>query len=154
MGQTETAQTVSARPKSHVPITMNPKSVEPERAFSATGLFVTKLRNRLNDENVLWLSCVSIMNSHHWKTVLDLINISLINCAGTNSNNFTVILNFYRSKSHSFQNSKKRVFPGFFSQLPETRVLQFCPELETLRPNAYAIIYMTTKLNLIFDVKS
>jgi len=34
--------------------TINPKSVEPERAFSATGLFVTKLRNRLNDETVLY----------------------------------------------------------------------------------------------------
>jgi len=27
---------------------------------------------------------------------------------------------------------KKRVFPGFFSQLPETWVLKLCPELETL----------------------
>jgi len=34
-------------------ITIKPKSVEPERVFSATGLFVTKLRNRLNDESVL-----------------------------------------------------------------------------------------------------
>ena len=31
-----------------------------------------------------------------------------------------------------FKTRKKRVFPGFFSQLPETRVLKFCPELETL----------------------
>jgi len=31
--------------------------------FSATGLFVTELRNRLNDESVLWLSGVNIMNS-------------------------------------------------------------------------------------------
>ena len=37
----------------HALITMNPKSVEPERAFSATGLLVTKLRNRLNDKSVL-----------------------------------------------------------------------------------------------------
>jgi len=43
-------------------ITIKPTSVEPERAFSATGLFVTKLRNRLNDESVLWLSRVSIIN--------------------------------------------------------------------------------------------
>ena len=27
---------------------------------------------------------------------------------------------------------KKRICPGFFSQLPETRVLKFCPQLETL----------------------
>ena len=31
-----------------------------------------------------------------------------------------------------FKTRKKRVFPGFFSQLPETRVLEFFPELETL----------------------
>jgi len=46
----------------HSLITMKPTSVGPERAFSATGLFVTKLRNRLNDESVLLLSCVSIVN--------------------------------------------------------------------------------------------
>jgi len=38
----------------HALITINPKSVEAERAFSSTGLFVSKkLRNRLNDESVL-----------------------------------------------------------------------------------------------------
>jgi len=37
----------------HALITINPKSVGPERAFTATELFVTKLRNRLNDESVL-----------------------------------------------------------------------------------------------------
>jgi len=37
----------------HALIVIKPKSMEPERAFSATGLFVTKLRNRLNDESVL-----------------------------------------------------------------------------------------------------
>jgi len=37
----------------HALITINPKSVEPERAFSATGLFIKKLGNRLNDESVL-----------------------------------------------------------------------------------------------------
>jgi len=46
----------------HALVIIKPKSVEPERAFSATGLFVTKLRNRLNDESMLWLSCVSIIN--------------------------------------------------------------------------------------------
>ena len=83
-----------------------------------------------------WWKCALIVigqyYKHHWKTVLNLFNNSLTNCAGTNSNNFTMILSFFRSKSHSFQNSKKRDFPGFFSQLPETRVLKFNPELETL----------------------
>jgi len=37
----------------HALLTIKPKSVEPERAFSATGLFVIKLRNRLNDESLL-----------------------------------------------------------------------------------------------------
>jgi len=34
-------------------ITIKPTPVEPERAFSATGLFVAKFRNRPNDESVL-----------------------------------------------------------------------------------------------------
>ena len=37
----------------HALITIKHKSMEPERAFSATALFVAKLRNRLNDESVL-----------------------------------------------------------------------------------------------------
>ena len=37
----------------HALITIKPNLVEPERAFSAKGLFVAKLRNRLNDESVL-----------------------------------------------------------------------------------------------------
>jgi len=45
--------------------------------------------------------------------VLNLISNSLVNCAGTNNSNFTVILSFYRSKSHSFQNPKKAGFPRF-----------------------------------------
>jgi len=91
-------------------ITIKPKSVEPERASSATGLFVTKLRNRLND----WKCALIVMSQyykHQWQTVLYLINNSLINCAGTNSNDFTTILSFYCSESHSFQN-RKTVFLG------------------------------------------
>ena len=36
----------------HALLTIKPTSVEPERAFSAMGLFVTRLRNRLNDESL------------------------------------------------------------------------------------------------------
>jgi len=43
-------------------ITFKAKSVESEKAFSTSGLFVTKLRNRLIDESVLSLSCVSVIN--------------------------------------------------------------------------------------------
>ena len=111
--------------------TIKPKLVETERAFSATGLFVTKLRNRLNDESVLCLSCVSIINIIE---KVCLIYYSLTNCAGTNSrpSNFTLILSFFSQNRIHFKIRKKRVFPGFFSQLPETRVLKFFPELETL----------------------
>jgi len=37
-----------------------------------------------------------------------------------------------QNRIHYKTRKKKRVFPGFFSQLPETRALKFCPELETL----------------------
>jgi len=109
----------------HALITIKPKSVEPERTFSDTGLFVTKLRNRLNDESVLWSSCISIIKII--EKILSVINNSLINCAGNNSNNFTIILSFIAQNRIHFKTRKKRALPGFFSQLPETRVLKFCP---------------------------
>jgi len=61
--------------------------------------------------------------------VLNLINNSLINCAGTNSSNFTTILNF-NAQNHIHLKTRKKT--DFFSQLPETRVLKFCPESEAL----------------------
>jgi len=64
--------------------------------------------------------------------VLNLINNSLVNCAGTNSSNFTMILSFIAQNRIHFKTRKKRVFPGSFSQLPETRIFLFCSELETL----------------------
>ena len=64
--------------------------------------------------------------------MLNLINNQLINCTGTNSSNFTMILNFITQNRIHFKTRKKRVFLGFFSQLPETRVFNFYPELETL----------------------
>jgi len=64
--------------------------------------------------------------------VPNLTNNSLINCAGTNSSNFTIILSFIARNRIHFTTRKKRVFPGSFSQLPETRILKLCPELETL----------------------
>jgi len=59
--------------------------------------------------------------------VLNLINNSLTNYTGTNSSNFTMTLSFVAQNRISF---KTRENPGFFSQLLETRVLKFCPELE------------------------
>jgi len=103
--------------------------VEAERAFSATGNICHKTQKQPE-----WWECAFIVMrqcyKHHSKTVHNLN--SLINCAGTNNSNFTMIPSSYRSKSHSFQNQKKGGFPGCFSQIPETRVLKFCPELETL----------------------
>jgi len=56
-------------------ITIKPKLMEPKRAFSATGLLVAKIRNRLNDGSVLWLSGVSIIN------IIQKLCNSLIICA-------------------------------------------------------------------------
>jgi len=55
MGLFEATRKRSNNPKKlfHALNTIKPKSLESEWAFSATGLFVTKLRNRLNDESVL-----------------------------------------------------------------------------------------------------
>ena len=113
----------------HAFITIKPNSMEPERDFSATGPFVTKLRNRLNGKSALWLSCVSIINII--EKLLTLTNNSLI-YAG-NNNIISNDIEFLSLKiAFCFITRKKRVFPGSFSQLPETRVLKFCPELETL----------------------
>jgi len=76
-----------------------------------------------------WWKCALIVMrqyyKHHWKTVLNLINNSLINCAGTNSSNFTMILNFYHSKLHSFQNPKNRFFRVSFLCYPKPGFLNF-----------------------------
>jgi len=69
---------------------------------------------------------------HHGKTVLNLINKSLINCAGISSSNSQWYWVFIAQNRIHFKTRKTRVFPGFFSQLSETRVLKFCSELETL----------------------
>jgi len=66
---------------------------------------------------------------HHCKTVLNLINNSLINCAETNSSNFTMILSFIAQNRIHFKTRKKRVFQGIFSQLPETRVFLILPRI-------------------------
>jgi len=42
-----------------------------------------------------------------------------------------MILSFIVQNRIHFKTRKKRVFPGFFPQLPETRVLKFYPESET-----------------------
>jgi len=99
-----------------------------QRGFSVSGLFATKLRNRLNDESVLWLSCVGIINIIE-KTVLNLINNSLINYAGTNSSYFTMILSFYRSKSHSFQNPKKSRFSRVFFSVTRNPGFKILPRI-------------------------
>jgi len=43
-----------------------------------------------------------------------------------------MILNFSLKIAFISKPETTRVFQGFLSQLPETRVLKFCPELETL----------------------
>ena len=45
-------------------LTIPPTSVEPERVFSAAGLFARKLRSRLSDKSV---SALSFLRSHYIK---------------------------------------------------------------------------------------
>ena len=81
---------------------------------------------------MLWWSCVSFSNINIiTRSVLNLINNSLKNCAVTNNSSFKMILNFYGTQSNLFQNQKNLVFPRF-SQLSETWVFKFCPGLEIL----------------------
>jgi len=56
---------------------------------------------------------------NHWKTVLNLINNSLI-CAGTNISNCTMILSFYRSKSHSISNPGFKILPRIINTTSTT----------------------------------
>jgi len=78
------------------------------------GFFTHRTIFHQTQKQTEWWNCAMIVMrqcyEHHWKTVLNLIKKSLINCAGTNSCNFTMIPSFYRSKLHSFQNPG---LPGF-----------------------------------------
>jgi len=118
------------------------------------GLFQPRVYLSQNSEtDWIWLSGVSIANIIE-KLCLT-INDSLIDCAGTNSSNFTMILSFIGQNRIHFKIRKKRVFPGFFSQLPETRVLKFCSELETLIVSVscdYRCLKPATICVLIFSV--
>ena len=65
-----------------------------------------------------WWKCALIVMrqyyKHQWQTAFNLINASLINCAETNSNNFTMILSFYRSKLHYISKPEKNGFSHVF----------------------------------------
>ena len=96
----------------HTLITIKPKSAQisgTREGFFSHGTICHKTQKQIE-----WWKCALIVMrqyyKHQWQTVLNLINNSLINCAGTNSNNFTMILSFNRSKSYSFQNRKKNGF--------------------------------------------
>jgi len=60
------------------------------------------------------------------------VNETLINGTGTNSSNFTMIAFLSLNIAFISKPEIAQIFPGFFSKLSETRVLKFCPELETL----------------------
>lgn len=110
--------------------TVKPTPVEPERAFSTMGHFVIKLRKRVNDDITFWFSFVNIIKIR--KKLLNLvITISLINYALTNNSNYKMVFGFYLANHIYFKTRKNLGFPGF-SSLPETRMINFCPELETL----------------------
>jgi len=65
---------------------------------------------------------------YHWKTVLYLVNNSLI-CAGTNISNFTMILSFYRSKLHSISKPDKTGFPGFLFSATRNPSFKILPRI-------------------------
>ena len=54
-----------------------------------------------------------------------------MNCALTNTRNFKMIQIFTSQYHISVKTRKNSLFP-IFSELPEFRVLKFCPELERL----------------------
>jgi len=74
--------------------------------------------------------------------VLNLINNSLINGAGTSSSNFTMILSFYRSKSHSFQNPKKTGVPGFLFSATRNPGFRIFPRIGNTTPAFTFINYI------------
>jgi len=84
-------------------------TIKPKSAFFSHGTICHTPRKQTDR----WKCALIVMRQyykHHWKTVLNLIKNSLINGAGTNSSKFTMILRFYRWKSHSVQNPKKNGF--------------------------------------------
>jgi len=85
-----------------------------------------------------WMCAFIVMRQyykHHWKTVLNLINNSQ-NCAGTNSSNFTSILSFHRSKSHSFQNPG---FPGFLFSATRNPCIKILPRIGNTRHDSLSV---------------
>jgi len=94
----------------HALITIKPKSVEPEKVFQPWDYLS---QNSETDwiMKVLWFSWVSIVNIIE---KLCLINNSPINCAGTNSSNFTMLLSFIG-------------FPGIFFSATRNASLNFLP---------------------------
>ena len=65
---------------------------------------------------------------HNWITVPNLINNSLINCAGTNSRNITMILSFIAQNRIHFKTRKKNGFSQVsFVSYPNPGFLNFAP---------------------------
>ena len=87
-----------------------PKSVEPEGIFFNHGTICHKTQKQTEWWNYFVLRQYY---KHYWITVLNLINNSLINCAGTNSTNFTMILIFIAQNLIHFKTQKTPGFPGF-----------------------------------------
>ena len=97
------------------------------------GLFCHGTICHKSQKQTKWWTCVlNVMRQyyeHHWKTVANLINNSLINCGGTNSGNFTMILSFIAQNRIHFKTRKK---PGFLFSATRNPGFKICPELETL----------------------
>jgi len=118
----------------HAVITIKPKSVEPERAFFSRGAICNKIQKQTE-----WWKCALIVihqyYPHHWKTVPNLINNSLTNCAVANCSNFTVIFSFIAQNRIHFKTRKKLGFPGFLLSATRNPSFKILPWIgNTSRP--------------------
>jgi len=101
-----------------------------QRGFFSHGTICHKTQKHTE-----WWKCALIVMrqyyKHHRKTVLNIINNSLINCTGTNSTNFTVISSFIAQNGIRFKTREKSVFSRVsFLSYPKPGFLIFAPILK------------------------
>jgi len=88
-----------------------------------------------------WECALIIMRQyykHHWKTVL--INNSLINCAGTNSSNFTMIFSLIAQNRIHFKTRKNPSFSGFLSSATGNPGFKILPWIGNTNNHKKAVI--------------
>jgi len=88
------------------------------------------IRHKTQKQTEWWKCALIFMRQyykHDWKTVLDLINNSLLNCAGTNSSNIAMILSFIAQNRIHFKTRKKGFSRVSFLSYPKPGFLEFAP---------------------------